>query len=325
MKRWMTTATVCGALVLGACGKKDEAPAADPTPAAETAKPAEPVAEPVAEPTAPEEPAAPKFSEEETKKQLEVVATCEYDFNCPAYKPLVAMGTEIGPQTYALAMDETKPKNARAIAMSALGEVKAKVDLSALYDSVKKADDYGLSNALQKLVENAGAEDTAFTAKLRTEYTTLEDGIAAIPVRGLLRLMSGTLEWALTILEGEHEARLDIPMTDLVTDLASPEQLPRVVALLDKAQDVMVKHRLAATAIRLGDKSHFQVFLDGLASENQYDRSDAANFLANVIEELPAELKDKTLELVKAAKAGDSGGLTSVGYDKCLKKLGGAE
>ncbi|PKN54603.1 MAG: hypothetical protein CVU56_25665 [Deltaproteobacteria bacterium HGW-Deltaproteobacteria-14] len=320
MKRIITLATLCGALFFTACGAKD-APPTEPAPT--DPAPTEPAV--VDEPTEPEAPAAPVFSKEEAAKQLAVVETCEYDFNCPAFEALVALGAEIGEQTAALAMDETKPAKGRAVAMLALAKVKAKVDLATLYESVKKADDYGLRGAFEKLLEALQTDDAALLDKLHAEYLSDADGIDVVPVRGALRVMPGTFGWAVAQLEGEHADRLDVRLVDLVTDTAQAEQLPKVVELLGKLTNPMAKSRLASAAIALGDKGHFQVLLDGLASEDVYDRSDAANQLAEVVKDLPADLKDKAIALLKAGKAGDRGGLTAMGYDKCLKALGATE
>jgi hypothetical protein len=108
---------------------------------------------------------------------------------------------------------------------------------------------------------------------------------------------------------------------DLITDSATAADLPTIVELLGVTKDLMARHRLAAKAIELGDASHFGVFVAGLSSKDEYDRSDAANFLENVADKAPAELKDKLIELLEAGKAGDRGGLTSMGYDGALKKL----
>ena len=323
MKRIITLATLCAALSFTACGAKD-APPTEPVP--NDPAPTEPATgdEPT-EAVAPAEPAAPVFSKEETAKQLAVVETCEYDFNCSAFEVLVALGPEIGEQAAALAMDEAKPAKGRTVAILALAKVKAKVDLATLYEAVKKADDYGMRGAFVKLVEALQTDDAALRDKLRAEYLSDADSIDVIPVRGVLTVMPGTFAWAVAQLEGEHAADHDVRLVDLVTDLAQAEQLPKVVELLGKVTDPMAKNRLASAAIALGDKSHFQVLLDGLASENVYERSDAAGQLADVVKDLPADLKDKTIALLKAGKAGDSGGLTAMGYDKCLKALGAAD
>jgi hypothetical protein len=109
---------------------------------------------------------------------------------------------------------------------------------------------------------------------------------------------------------------------DLITDSATAADLPTIVELLGVTKDLMARHRLAAKAIALGDAAHFDVFVAGLKSKDVYDRSDAANFLADVADKAPAELKAELIELLQKGKAGDSGGLTAMGYDKALKLLG---
>ena len=109
---------------------------------------------------------------------------------------------------------------------------------------------------------------------------------------------------------------------DLVTDSATAADRPAIALMLGATKDVMARNRLAAKAIELGDQAHFGVFVAGLSSKDVYDRSDSANFLAQVAEHAPADLKPQLIELLTKGKAGDSGGLTAMGYDEALKKLG---
>lgn len=78
----------------------------------------------------------------------------------------------------------------------------------------------------------------------------------------------------------------------------------------------MARHRLASALIKTGDASK-------LEAKNEYVRSDAANMLARVVDKVPADRKAEIVELAKKGKAADRGGLTSVGYDKIIKTLGG--
>lgn len=109
---------------------------------------------------------------------------------------------------------------------------------------------------------------------------------------------------------------------DLITDSATATDLPTIVELLGKTKNVMARDRLAGKAIELGDVNHFDVFVTGLKSDDQYDRSDAAGFLAEVADKVPADQRAALIELLQKGMAGDQGGLTAIGYQDALKKLG---
>lgn len=85
----------------------------------------------------------------------------------------------------------------------------------------------------------------------------------------------------------------------------------------------MARHRLASALIKTGDASKLDILVAGLEAKNEYVRSDAANMLARVVDKVPADRKAEIVELAKKGKAADRGGLTSVGYDKIIKTLGG--
>lgn len=311
------TLWVLAAVVVGCGGKKEEpAPATEPAPAPVSA-PEEPGAA-EADTAAPE---APKYSPEAAAKLVTAMEACEYDFNCDAYEPLVAFGPDAGPQLLALAMDESKPAKGRGVAILALGATKSKVDVAALYASVKKADDYSLSSAFEKGVGGFATGDEAFRDAMRKEYAESDDVMSA---RHVLQALPGTVDWALAQLEAEHAEDVEVRYADLVWDLAKAEELPRIQGLLNGEQlkDPMARHRLAAKAIQLGDASRYGILLDGLASDDQYNRADAANFFSEVAKDVPADQKAKAIELLKAGLAKDAGGLTASGYQKSLKALG---
>lgn len=303
----------------GCGGQKAEAPAVAPP--AQVAAPA--VAPPEEAPAEADTaaPEAPKYTPEAAESLVKQMASCEYDFDCAAYEPLVAFGPAAGPQLLALAMDEGKAAKARGVAVLALGASGSKVDVAALYASVKKADDYSLSSAFDKVVGTLAAGDDAFRDAARAEYVGAEDAMAA---RHVLQALPGSLDWALTQLEGEHPPELDVRFADLVGDLATAAELPRIQALLDgdRVKDAMARHRLAAEAIALGDTSRYGVLLAGLASRDVYERADAANFFAKVAKGVPPAEKDKAIKLLKAGLAKDPGGLTATGYQQSLEALG---
>lgn len=308
------------ALLIGACGEKNPAPAAPEAPPAA----AEPGADPAAEPDEPAaaEPAAPAFDAAAAAAHLEALGACSSEHGCEAYTALVAFGPEIGPVASAFALDTEKPAKARGLAMIALGAVKAEVDAGAHYAAIRTAKDRDLNRGLEGLLEATKPDDEALATSLRADLLSGDRAFDRIALRRMLGHLPGTGEWALAELEGLPSADTAVVLADLVSDLSTPDDAARLAELIPNVKDAMAKHRVAATAIAHGDKAHFGVLLDGLRSEDVHDRADAANMLARVVKELPAELKAETLELLKSGKERDPGGLTARGYDSCLKALG---
>lgn len=317
MKKTAALALALGLLFTAACKKKEES-AAKPAD-----KPAEPAAKP-AEPTPPPPPAAPVYSPEAAKKAIGEMAACSSDFNCEAYKTLVGFGAAAAPELIAFAGDTTASADARRIAAKALGEIKAPDAGPKLIEIANKLghDDFMLQGDLYEAAGKSGGQAT-FDA-LIAEYTKAiasSDDDRDIPLRhGLEGFPAESVAWVKANLP---TAKDDFSSyADLITDSAKAGDLPVIVELLGQTKDVMARNRLAAKAIELGDKNHFDVFVAGLSSKDEYDRSDAANFLADVAADAPADLKPKLIELLQKGKAGDAGGLTAMGYDEALKKLG---
>ncbi len=177
----------------------------------------------------------------------------------------------------------------------------------------------------RKMYEAAGASGgqpvfDALIAEYAKAFASTDDD-RDIPLRGGLRAFPAeSVAWAKANLpkaKDDHTA-----YADLITDSAAAADLPTVVEMLGATKDVMARNRLAAKAIELGDTAHFDVFIVGLKSKDQYDRSDSANFLADVADKAPADKKAELIDLLQKGKAGDQGGLTAMGYDKALKALG---
>jgi len=310
------------ALAIGACGGETPAPAAPEGPAAAAepgAEGAEPTAEAPAEPAA----AAPAFDADAVAGHLEALAECRSEYGCPAHDALIAFGPAIGPLAHAFALDTEKPAKARGIAMSALGAVKAEVDAGALYAAIRVAKDRDLFSGLESIIRATTPDDEALIASLRADLLSGDRAVDALAIRRMLGHLPGQGAWALAELEGGPPAKQSLALANLVSELSTPEDAARLASVLPTLTHPMAKHRIAATAIAHGDKAHFPVLLDGLRSNDVHDRSDAANMLARVVKELPAELKAEAIELLKAGKARDRGGVTARGYDNCLKVLEG--
>jgi hypothetical protein len=305
------------AAALGCGGKKSD----DAKPA--TAPPAAKPVEPAAKPAEPPPPPAPVYSPETAKALVAEMIKCSSDYGCQALDTLVGFGAPAAAELLALAGDTAATTDARGLAASALTKLKASEAGPKLVEIANAiADDRMLQGDLYEAAGASGGQGT-FDA-LIAEYAKARassDDDREIPLRqGLKAFPAQSVAWAKDNLPKAAKDN-QVPEADLITDSATAADLPVVVELLAAAKDPMARHRLAAKAIELGDTSHFGVFVAGLSSKDEYDRSDAANFLENVADKAPAELKDKLIELLEAGKAGDRGGLTSMGYDGALKKL----
>lgn len=302
---------LCAALALG-CGDR---------PAEQAPKAAAPVEAPVA--PAPDGGAGESetpYSPEKAAALLAELEGCQYEFNCEAYRPLVAFGEKVQGDLVALALDETRPRKGREVALQALGEMRARGVAARLHAAARQEEDFSLRRALYAAVGETGAGDAAVFEALKAEYLAIDRATRRIPVADALARFPEALAWATS--EFGRDPEKETAFANVIDKVAAEGDLAAVQGAIGRATNPMARHRLAAKAIELGDQSRFPVFLDGLASENAFDRSDAANMLSRVVEGLPGELRPKAVELLRAAKARDGGGLTSIGYEKCLKALG---
>lgn len=316
MKRTLALAFALGMSVT-ACKKKEDA-ASKPAPSdpAPVAKPTEP----------PPAPVAAVYSPEAAKKAIGEMAACTSDYDCAGYKTLVGFGKPAAPDLVAVVGDATASKDLREMALKALDEIKSPEVGPKLVEiaNAMSHDDFILQGDIYETAGKSGGQPTfdLLIAEYAKAIADSDDG-RDIPLRGGLKgFHDQTMAWVKTNMP---TAKDDFSSyADLITDGATAADLPLINELLASTKDVMARNRLAAKAIELGDKNHYDVFVVGLSSKDQYDRSDSANFLADVAADAPADLKPKLIELLQKGKAGDAGGMTAMGYDKALKALGAA-
>jgi len=308
--------SVCLVLSAG-CDDKNKAEAPDEKPAKEAAAPAKAPAP--AKPAEPAKPEAPVYSAEEAARLMGELEKCEYDFKCDAYEPLVSFGEKVSADLAAFAADSAKPGKARAVAAKALVEIKDPATGNQLFEAARKEKDFLLRTELYKAAAAGGADE--IFAALTKAYLSKEGKEHQMQIRAGIRLYKDkALAWAIGELP-KTKAKYQVEVADIITDLADKDALEPIQQLIPKVKDTMARHRLASKAIELGDQDKFGVLIKGLKSKSQYDRSDAANFLAKVVKQLPEDKKPEVIKLLKAARKKDRGGLTARGYDKCLKAL----
>ena len=303
-----------------ACGKKDDSSGT---------KPADPKADPKADPTAtapkPEAPKpdeAPKYSPEAAKKYAGELAACSSDVGCKAFDALVSFGPQAAPELIAAATDASAKIEGRRLAAKALGKAKVADAGPKLVEAANKLEDSLAQGDFYEAAGECGGQATfdALIAEFAKAAASTDDG-REIPLRqGLRKFPSETLAWAKAQLP---KAKEQVPIADLVDDTATSAEA--VQALLPATKDPMAKNRLAKKAIELGasDPKLWDVFLASLASKDQYDRSDAGNFLAPVAAKVPADKKAKFVELLKKALEGPKDPMLQGGLEKALKTLGG--
>jgi 6,7-dimethyl-8-ribityllumazine synthase len=305
-------------LAFAACGGKKKAAEDKEAPPTEVAAPTTP-------PTPPPPPPPPVYSPEAAKAQIAKLGDCVIPDNCEPYKILVGFGPQVGPDVLAALGDAAVSKEAKRMAAEVIGALKLPDAGPRLIELASASDDHMLQSDLFEAAGASGGQATfdLLVAEYAKAIEDLDDD-RDIPLRaGLRKFPAESIAWARAQFAKQGKAAPDqTGLADLFTDSAAAADLPAVVESLGKTKDAMARHRLAAKAIELGDTSHFAVFTAGLSSKDEYDRSDAANFLARVADKVPADQKAAFIELLQQAKAGDRGGLTSMGYDEALKKLG---
>ncbi|MBK9030192.1 MAG: hypothetical protein IPL61_02435 [Myxococcales bacterium] len=299
-----------------ACKKKEgDKPGAAP-------KPTEPAAAPVAaaEPTPPP---APTYSPAAAKALVSEMVKCSSDYGCAPLDTLVGFGAQAAPEVLSLAVDATATKDARGLAATVLTKIKAPdAGLPLIAAASAITDDSMLQSDLYEAAGASGGQPVfdALIAEYAKASASLDDD-RDIPLRrGLRAFPAESVAWVKANLPKAKDHFSSY--ADLITDSATAADVPTIVELLGTTKELMARHRLAAKAIELGDPAHFDVFVVGLKSKDQYDRSDAANFLKDIADQAPDALKPELIELLQKGKAGDAGGLTAMGYDGALKKLG---
>ena len=299
-----STVLVAAALLSGACDKPEVPPAYVPEgPAAKTAPNGTAAGQ--ADPQSP------------LDALLDELARCELHFECEVYQPLVDRGDEATEALVAFAVSAEQPTKARQVALRALREIADPDAGMPLIRAARKRRELPL---LADLFEAAGAGrgDKAFAAL--TDYYRSKDGaLYTVQIRrGLSAYGKRAFEWAadeLTSADADAAA-----LADIVSDTATEAEADRVGKLLATTKDRLARHRLAATAIRLGDGAQFSVLINGLKAKNQFDRADAALRLATVVEKLGEKRRAAVVGLLKKARKRDKSGVTT-GYDKALAAL----
>ena len=283
----------------------DEAPAAAPKvdPAALT-------------PPAPE-PAAPVYSEDKAAALVGELASCKNPYSCDPLTALVSFGAKVSGALADIATDAGKSKDQRQIALHGLTEIKDPAVGVRLFEAGKLEQDFILRGGLFKAAGASGGDDTfaamiaEYSSDSSKDYRTeLGFGVKAFDKATIFAYASSNYPAA-----AQDQVRFANLVQDSATDAAA------VQPLLDKTKHSMARHRLASAMVALGDATKLDILISGLGSKDEYDRSDAANMLARVVDSVPADRKAEVVDLTTKAKARDKGGLTSVGYDKILKAL----
>lgn len=314
MNRPLSIAALC-ALVPLACSKSDKKPDGESAPS-----PSEPAA---AAATAPAEPAAPAYSPEAAKSLLGELSGCDNQFSCKPLETLVSFGDKVSAQLAAIATDAAKDKKLRQIAVAGLDKIKdPKVGVQ-LFEAGKAEKEFIVRGDLFKAAGASGGDETF---KAMITYYLSDEAKKAHQTTDLLIALRGFGSEKLMAYARDNwpaDKKLQVRFADLVRDEPTEADAGALSEMLEKTKDPMARHRLAAALIKTGDTSKLDILVAGLKAKNEYDRSDAGNMLAEVVDKVPAERKAEIVELAKKAKAADKGGLTSIGYDKIIKKLGG--
>lgn len=218
-----------------------------------------------------------------------------------------------------VATDASQSKEARDAAIEQLSK---KADPAAglpLFEAARAEKDFILRGDLFEAAGKSGGDDTMkamldhYASKASEEHRT--------EMRAGLRALDRAKVFAFAAERLPKSKDMQVELADLVIDTEGNGDQAAVVALLGKCKDRMACHRLARVAVQLGAADKLQVLIDGLKSKDEYDRADAANMLAPVVDAIPADRKAEVVAAVQAARAKDQGGLTSAGYDEILKKL----
>lgn len=307
------TTLLVTALAIGTtlgCGKKSDN-------SKDTDKAAATPAPNPAEVAAPDEPAAPEYTEAAAKQLVDELAGCTSAYSCDALTTLISFGPKVSAALAEIATDASKTKDLRSIALHGLTEIKDPAVGMRLFEAGKTEQEFILRGDLFKAAGASGGAETFaamaadYASDASKEYRTeLGFGVKSFDKAMVFEYASSNYP------DAEPQ---QIRFADLIRDAAT--DAAAVQPLLDKTKDPMARHRLASAMVALGDASKLDILIKGFSSKSEYDRSDAANMLAAVVDKIPEDRKAEIIDLVTKAKAGDKGGLTSVGYDKILKAL----
>jgi HEAT repeat protein len=296
------------ALALLGCKGEEKKEAPKPAPVVDKAPPPEPA-----------KPAEPVYSPEAAAKLVAAMETCEYDFSCDAYKTLVGFGAKAAPEIAKLACDAAKPAKGRSVAAKALAEIKDPASGKALFDAARAEKDFMLRGDLFDAAGKSGSDEVLAAAGAL--FLTDEGWEIRVELmKSIAPFGKKAFDWAAAELP-KRKDKFTSSLADVLGETATAAELAALQELLGKTKDVMARNLLASKLIELGDLTQFPVLLAGLESKDVYDRSHAAGQVAKVADKVPADLKDKFIKALEAGKAGDSGGMTAMGYDEALKVL----
>lgn len=272
---------------------------------------------PTAVRAAPEAPKALAYSDAVADDLVAKLATCTSSAFCDPYKPLRQFGPKVSERLARVATDAKAKSSYRRVALSLLKEIEDPKVAMTLFEAARAHKSFIERYDLYEAAAASGG-DEIFKA-MTSFYDSKAGQEHQLQMRrGLRRFGPELIAWAA---ERMKKTKDEVAIADLIFDAAKSRDKDTVVALLKTCKHRMACHRLAATAIRLGEVEQFEVLLAGLRSKDVYDRSDAANFFAKVAKTLPASKKTEAIELLEAGKAKDRGGLTARGYSRSLQVL----
>ena len=224
------------------------------------------------------------------------------------------------PDLIKTATDAAQSADARRTALEELGKRKDASAGMPLFEAARTEKDFILRGELFRAAGQSGGE--AVDKAMLEHYASKESEEHRTEMRTGLRELDRAKVFAFAAERFAKAGKMQVEIADLVIDTDGNGDQAKVVELLGKSKDRMASHRLARVAVKLGATDQLKVLIDGLGSKDEYDRADAANMLAEVVDAIPADRRAEVVELVKAARAKDQGGLTSSGYDAILEKLG---
>lgn len=308
-----TPMILCVGLLVGiACDSKDNKKAPDSKPAAAAATPK------ADEPKA-DEPKAAAYSPEAASKAVGELDKCESQFSCDAIDTLIGFGDKASADLVAIVADTAKGKDLREIALHGLTEIKDPKVAMKLFEAGKVEKEFILRGSMFKAAAG-GNDDATFKAMVEHYLAPESDDYRTELGIGIKKFdKAKVFAWASENYPEDKDKQTDV--ANLVMDSATEGDKAKIDELIGKTTHTMAKHRLASAMVGFGDVAKLDILVAGLGSEDQYDRSDAANMLAKVVDKVPADRKAEIVDLATKAKEQDRGGLTSRGFDKLIKEL----
>jgi hypothetical protein len=300
---------LCCVLVAACGGKKDDAPA--------------PAAKP-ADPSAAVTPTKPTYSPAAVKEQLAAMAKCDTSAVCEPMDTLVGFGANAGPDLVAFLGDASKPIEQRRIAAVAIGKIKVAGAGPKLVELGNAASDVTAQEDFYTAAGLCGGDATfdALAALYDKQNHGDTDDHLVMLRRGLAAFPDKALAWAKAKLPGAEDK---VKYADILLDLAKDKDDVAALAFATEARDRMASNRLASKAIQLGstDQKVWDLLIQNLGSDDHFDQADAADFINEVVDKLPAARKAKVLDLTKKALTGPPDPMVNDGLEKLKKTLGG--